>query len=295
MAAPRNRIKRFLESALARSEELEVVLFIVNVAGRKTEIWASDKRWTVDDAAAQIIESAQGTADGQSGVSRFTLQAFGPDAGREKALATMSFACQAEDASSEDTPLSEPADRDGLLSQLMRHNENLHRQSSGTWGLMFQYMTRIIERQSEQLEKLQTEKMQSAEAMESLLSKKHQREMEMKQIEADQKRKDEFFTKIMTLLPVAVNKLAGRELMHQKDTMLEIVSQEFVGSLTGQKLDAILQSGLFDKHQLTLLTSMLEQVSKRMVTAEEKKESTEKADQSMFAGLGKLITTGVSR
>ena len=97
MAAPRNRIKRFLESALARSEELEVVLFIVNVAGRKTEIWASDKRWTVDDAAAQIIESAQGTADGQSGVSRFTLQVFGPGTKRERAIATMSFACANDD------------------------------------------------------------------------------------------------------------------------------------------------------------------------------------------------------
>lgn len=292
MAAPRNKIKRFLESALARSEELEIVLFIVNVAGRKTEVWASDKRWVVDDAAAQIIESAQGTADGQSGVSRFTLQAFGPDHGREKALATMSFACQAEDAGSEDSPLSEPADRDGLLSQLMRHNENLHRQSSGTWGLMFQYMTRIIERQSEQLEKLQTQKMESAEAMEMLLSKKHQREMDMKQLEAGEKRKEEFFGKIMTLLPVAVNKLAGKELLHQKDTMLEVVSQEFVSSLTDDKMQAIMHSGLLDKNQLTLLISMLEQVSKRMVTAQEKKETAVKADQGIFAGLGRLITTG---
>jgi hypothetical protein len=293
MSAPTKKIKRFLESALARSEDLEIVLYTVNVAGRKAEVWNSDKRWVVDDAAAQIVESAQGTADGQQGVTRFTLQAFGPEYGRSKALATMSFACQSEDAGEGDTPLSEPADRDGLLSQLMRHNENLHRQSSGTWGLMFQYMTRIIERQSEQLEKLQTEKTQSAEMMETLISKKHQREMETKQLEAEQKRKDEFFQKIMTLLPVAVNKLAGKELIHQKDSMLEVVSQEFVNSLSGNKLDAILQSGLFDKHQLTLLVTMLEQVSKRMVTPEEKQDSSKLAANSVFSGLGKLITTGV--
>jgi hypothetical protein len=171
----------------------------------------------------------------------------------------------------------------------MRHNENIHRQSSGTWGLMFQYMTRIIERQSEQLEGLQTEKARASEMMETLMSKKHQREMEMKQLEAEQSRKDQIFQKISTLLPVAINKLAGKELVRQNDSMLEIVSTEFVNTLTSTKLDALLQSGLFDKNQLTLVITMLEQVSKRMVTVDEKKDSSKLAADTVFSGLGKMI------
>lgn len=283
MSAPINKIKRFLEGILDRSAESNVVLSLVNVAGKKSEIWTSDKRWTVDDSASQIVESAKGVADGQHGVSKFSLQGFSPEGGL---LSTISFAVAAEEMGGDDNALSEPANQDGLLAQLMRHTETLHRQSAGTYGVMFGHLTRIIDRQSEQIEKLTTEKANTAENVEALISRKHERDLETKQVEVQMARRGEIFDKIMTLLPVAVNKLTGKELVRQNDTLFEITTSEFLQSMSSQKLDALVTSGILDKNQITLFITMLEQLSKRMITTEEKKEGSKAAKDAIFSGLG---------
>jgi hypothetical protein len=131
--------------------------------------------------------------------------------------------------------------------------------------------------------------MNAAETMEALISKKHQRDLETKQIESEIKRKDEIFGKIITLLPVAINKLAGKEIVRQNDTAFEITSSEFLKTITGDRMDQIMQSGLFDKNQLTLLITMLEQLSKRMITAEEKSKQGGEAGKAVFGSLGQAI------
>jgi uncharacterized protein (DUF1778 family) len=295
MAAPVKKIRRFLEASLSRVENCDIILYKILVNGRKEQQWNSEKRWAanLDDTVTSIADTAQGMADAGQGVTKFMLQAIDPEADM-RVIASTGFALAAEDSGGEEEALSEPATMQGLLALLMRHNSELHRQSSGTWGVMFQYMTRIIERQSEQLERLQTQKDQSAETMEALISKKHQRDMESKQIEAEIKRKDEMFGKIMMLLPVAVNKIAGKEIVRQRDTLLEITSAEFLSTITGDKIEALIQQGIFDKHQMSLLMTMLEEVNKRMVTSQEKQENAETANQSVFGSIAKTITSLVT-
>jgi hypothetical protein len=176
----------------------------------------------------------------------------------------------------------------GLVAQLMRHNSDLHRQSTGTWGMMFSYLTNIIDKQAGQIDRLGNEKMQNAAAVEELVSKKHERDMEMDERKAKQKRMDDMLGKVSSLLPVVVNKLAGKELVRQNDTLLELTSTEFVGSLKPSQLDALLQSGALDKHQLTLITTMLEQANKRMIAADERAAGSETAQKAATNGLGTL-------
>jgi hypothetical protein len=288
------RIAKFLEQIIARSEDSKLLLFHVNVSGRRTVVWRQDKWHSADEEASIIYEECRNNATGAGQTQRYQLAAFDPsDIEKREALGTISLAVAPDMSGSDDSGSSEPPSNEGLMAMLMRHNSDMHRQSMGTFGILMQYLTGMVEKLQTQNERLVTERMGQAEAMEMLMSRKHDRDMEQKQLEADMKRKDEMFSKIMALAPVALNKLAGKELVRQNDSTLEIVASEFIGTLSGPKLDALVASGMFEKHQLALLVTMLEQVSKRMVTTEEKKKAGEGAQKAVTGGLlDKLIQVG---
>lgn len=290
MPAPVKKIRRFLENAIQMVDDVDLVLYSVNVAGRKAPVWKSTRKWTIDDAVPLLAEVSQEAANGNGGpATRFALLAFdSTDEDRTTAILTMSWALSPTDAGEDDGALSEPATNEGLLMQLMRHNNDLHRQSTGTWGMMFSYLTNIIDKQAGQLDRMSNEKMQNAAAVEELVSKKHERDLEMEERRAKQKRMDDVMGKVSSLLPVAINKLAGKELVRQNDTLLELTSTEFVGSLKTGQLDAMLQTGVLDKHQLTLISTMLEQANKRLIAAEDRAEGSDKAQKAATNGLGTL-------
>lgn len=290
MSAPIKKIQTWLEALASRPDVVdpEIVLYTTNGV-KKSPIWNSDKRWRIEDTVQQILDSAEGAANGVPGISRFLLQAYHPESRRTDPIATTGFALSPRDDSGSEV-LSETPDMQGLLAQLMRHNETMHRQSSGTFGLMFQHLTKINEQLSEKLTRLESERAQQTEAMEALLTQKHERDIEMKQVEEGERRKSEMFGKIMQLLPVAVNKLAGKELIRQKDTTLELLASELTNSITPEKLDLLMQSGAFDRHQVALILSMIEQVSQRMVTPEQKQEEQKGAADAIFSTIGALAS-----
>lgn len=292
------RIAKFLEAIMARDEEASLVLFHVNVSGRRTTVWRENKWHSASDTATTIYEECRNNATGSGQTQRYQLMAFdAADIERHEALSSLSLAVAPDMASAgDDNASSEPASNDGLLAMLMRHNSDLHRQSSGTFGILFQYLTGMVEKLQGQNERLTSERMGQAEAMESLMSRKHERDMQTKQLESEMKRKDDMFAKIMSLAPVAINKLAGRELVHQKDSTLELVATEFMSTLSGPKLDAIMASGMFEKNQLALLLTMLEQVSKRMISSDKKEEGKEASQKAVTGGLlDSLIQVGMNR
>ena len=289
MPAPVKKIRRFLENCLQIEDEVDLTLYSVNVAGRKSPVWKSSRKWTIDDVVPLLAECSQEAANGNGSTTRFALLAYAcHDEERAAGILNMSWALSPSNAGDEDDAYSEPATDQGLLAQLMRHNSDLHRQSTGTWGMMFSYLTNIIDKQSRQIDDMSTQKMQNAAAVEELVSKKHERDLEMEDRKAKQKRTDELMGKVTSLLPVMVNKLAGKELVRQNDTLLEMTSTEFVGSLKPSQLDALLEAGVLDKHQLILISTMLEQANKRMIAAEDRADGSEKAQKAATNGLGTL-------
>jgi len=287
MPAPVKKLRRFLESCLELEDDVDLVLYSINVAGRKAPVWKSSRKWTIDDAVPLIAECSQEAANGFGNTTRFALLAFrSGDEDRSTSILNMSWALAPSASGGDDDAMSEPATDQGLLAQLMRHNSDLHRQSTGTWGMMFSYLTNIIDKQATQIDRLGNEKMSNAAAVEELVSKKHERDMDMEDRKAKQKRLDDMFGKVATLLPVVVNKIAGKELVRQNDTLLELTSTEFVGSLKPSQLDALLQTGALDKHQLALISTMLEQANKRMISAEERATASDQAQKAATNGMG---------
>lgn len=293
MAAPVKKIRTFIESAMAIHDEIDLVLYQVSVSGRPHTIWKSHKRWTIDETVPIIADQAQQTANGNGSFTRFCLRAYEvEDTDRSNPALTSTFGLNPSESSEDESTLSEPATNEGLLAMLMRHNSDLHRQSSGTWGMMFQYLTGIVHTQQDQIERLTKERMNNAATMEELVSKKHERDMEMADREAGNKRKEEMWKNVLALLPVAVNKLSGKELIRQKETEFEMTSAAFIDTIKPKQLDALLEAGIIDKHQLTLLATMLEQATKRMMTVDEKKDATEKAERIATGNMGPLSVLG---
>jgi hypothetical protein len=136
-------------------------------------------------------------------------------------------------------------------------------------GATTHHLAQTVQRQSEQIESLVAARTMDAEAREELLSRKHDREIEMHRIEGKAKRDEQIFSSVMSYLPVAINHLAGKELVRQKDTELELVAMELATQFTMPQLDRLRDSGFLNPQQLVLMATMLEKVTRRMNTMEQ--------------------------
>jgi len=283
------KIQNFIAQLAQREEESVIGLYHVNVAGKRTPVWFNDK-WTITtdtaELAATIYEEGRNNAGALGGLQRYLVAAFRKDdTERQDPLSTVGFMAQPDMAGEGDSALSEPATPDGLLAQLMRHNQEMFRMHNGMMGALTTHLAQTIDRLSSQNEKLVTEKMTAIITMEDLMSKKHERDITMKREEQKSLRSNDMYERVMQLLPIAVNKLAGKEIMRQKDTMLEAVAVQFMQTMTPTQLDTIAQSGMFNQQQLLLISTLLEQVSKRMVTADEMQKSNADAKEAVTNNL----------
>lgn len=128
MPAPIMKIRRFLEGCPELEENVELVLYSVNVAGRRVPVWKSHGKWTIDDIAPIIAQSSQEAANSLGATSRFALLAFAAnDEDRSTAIMNMSWAVS-PDMKEEELPEEEPSERasdSDLIAQLTRHNIEL--------------------------------------------------------------------------------------------------------------------------------------------------------------------------
>lgn len=259
--------------------KLELILHHLSANYRKSAIW-SDDAWagTVDETASTIYEQAREHTASLGNVQRFVCNAYdrSEDSPTERDVPFHSVAFKIEPqnlANDSDSVSSEPATSEGLLGQLMRHNNELHRQSTHAMGTLTYHLARTVEKQSDQIEKLMADRIGTIEVMEELMSRKHDREISTQQTQAKISRDKELFEKIMQLGPVILNKLAGKEIVRQKDTILESVVVQFMDTIKPEHLDRIADSGVLDRQQMILFSTILEQVTKRMVALDERAKS----------------------
>jgi len=130
---------------------------------------------------------------------------------------------------------SEPATKTGLLSQLMRHNEANARTSALALGTILNTLRTTNQRQADTIEKLLTDRQANFETMEKLRSEETERSLLMKREEASEKFKTDMMEKFTLLLPVVVNKIAGKNLLPGK-TGTETVIQGLFESIDQEQL-----------------------------------------------------------
>ncbi len=271
------RVARFIET-LSGSDASMIVVYHLTSTMRLTQVAHYEIEGNAIDLTSVIWEQAVNYAAGLPGTQTLVLKAFEKgDIEKESPLASVSFRVSVADKSGGEEAVTESPTESGLLSMSMRFTDSMFRNFNMMVGATVFHLTRTVEKQSEQIEALLAQRTADAETREDLASQKHIRDVELKRIEAKVKRDEEMFSRVMSYLPVAINHLAGKELIRQRDTELELVAMELATQINMPQLDKLRDSGLLTPNQLVLFATMLEKVTKRLVTDEQKKKESAEA------------------
>lgn len=147
---------------------------------------------------------------------------------------------------------SEPPTKTGIITQMMRHTEAATRVALMATGQIMSALKNTNARQAEMIEKLVGEKMSNLETMEKLRSEEMERKIILQRAESDERRKSEIFEKLTMLLPVAVNRISGKNLLPEKASGTELVIKGLIESITPEQLEK-LQTVLRPEQLVTLL------------------------------------------
>jgi hypothetical protein len=286
-------ITTFLERSLTLASKLLFVIDHMDSFGRPSHIHTST--WDgnnppLEEFRNQLWDAAYAHSSAIGGTQRFALKAFDLEDGKPQVgdapinNATISV----EGIPTGDGEPSEPANQVGLLAQLMRHNQEMMRLTIAATGALTSHLARTVETLSAKNEILMNERVHTIEVMEELYSRKDEREMEKQKVAAEIENKKLMWGKIMELAPIAINKLAGQELVRQRHSNLESTVMTFIETINPQKLDTIAKSGIFSERQMVLFGTILEQVMKTMITPEQKAEISATADRATVGDLGDI-------
>jgi hypothetical protein len=290
-----NTIKDFLQQCLERTTLMEIVLLHLDVATRPSPIFI--EKWDgtsppIEEFSTRVWEQARDHCSVMGGAQRF--RAVATDIQKDKdqiaegPFLGKSFTVEAGFKIAREDEVSEPPNMTGMLAQFMRHNQEMTRLVTASTGALTSHLARTVERLTAHNEILMNEKVHTLQVMEELYSQKDAREMEKQKVAAEIENRKMMWSKIMELAPIAINKLAGQELVRQRHSNLESTVMTFIETINPQKLDVIAKSGIFSERQMVLFGTILEQVMKTMVTPDQKAEIEKSADRASVGDLGDI-------
>lgn len=243
----------------------------------------------IDMICTQIETSCLADAEGTKEFQRYAVMAYTvPEGEGEKAKARsfgrcmLSFTSFSEDEFADDSSASsEPATKNGLLSQLMRHNESMHKMTIASMGHVISTQTRMLQQAQEHIEKIGHKDLETFELIENLMSQKHNRELESMKAVSNQESKEKIANQIVTLIPNIVNRLGGKKLLPERTTPIEQMLSNLLKGMTPDQLGA-LQNVLRPDQQIAVFEFM----AKMKETEEKEQESKSKLTVVGSSGAG---------
>ena len=213
-------------------------------------------------------------ADGIGGVQSYQVQAFFEKL--EGAKSRYTFRIEADD--DEEEYKSEPPTQAGLTAQLMRHNEAQARTMTMTTGQVMASLSRQNTRLLEMAEKVFEDKLKLIEAMEDLSTKKHERDIELRDQAFKQTMVEDGYKKLVMLAPILVNKFMGKKLLPEQAGTMEIMMARLMESIGPEQGEAL--SKILTPDQMAILMEIATKYQKSPASGdkqEEKKEPVEGA------------------
>lgn len=211
----------------------------------------------IDRMADDIDNSTQDEADQLDGVQQYIIYVFRANTG-EKPTARFPLR-QTSTAGEEDqdnpTGQSEPASVTGILAQQMRHNEALVRTSVGGWRDVIQVLQKMNARLADQNEFLQTRLSEQRVVVDDAESKKADRDAEIAERKARERRMDTAFETFMPLIPAAVNMISGRKLLPEKTTPERMMVLKFMETVTPEQFQQM--RTVLEPEQYGIVATML--------------------------------------
>lgn len=217
----------------------------------------------VEGLTTQILNIAEDHAEtyGQPGSYRFDVRTQQHMGRRLK----VSFCVLVE--GEEQGSVSDPPNQTGLTAQLMRHLEMKEKLQMAMVQTTIGTMSRMVNDFSEENRQLRQDRIRTQNEVEEARNRQNERDLEATVLLAADKRKDEAFSKIMALLPIAANRLLG-DGDSGGPTPLAILANELANSLDQEQFLKIM--GALKENQQLLLGEMI-QTAKKAMAAEEKK------------------------
>jgi len=190
---------------------------------------------------ADVVEDANQYAEGIGATQSFALAAYFED-DPESAVARYAFRINVTPMEEEGDVSSEPANLEGITKQLMRHLEAKERMQIASFGTVLSALQNQNKQLNDLCARLMEERVEQAEAFESLISGKHARDLELQEQETGAKLKERILDNLMALAPAMANKLLGRKILPETTdvTLMQVV--KLVEALTPQDLDNVVNS-----------------------------------------------------
>lgn len=193
----------------------------------------------LDDVVMQVESQAQSDAEGLGGVQQYAVYAH--YAKQKQPGSRFVFRLEGSDMDIYAEGMeSEPATGRGHLSQMMRHNEQFARIAVIGANQTINSLLRQNSRQSDQIEKLIDQKFETFEMMEKLKSREKERELMEMDYQLGEERKQAMFDKVNLLIPVVVNRIAGRKILAESISATEELFKTWCETLTAIQIQEMM-------------------------------------------------------
>lgn len=212
---------------------------------------------TPDQLAFKMWEAACSDANGLTGVNNYAFIVFrSEDPSNYTARFVWRFVSEDEVEEEKNDGLTEPATKQGLLSQLMRHNEAMMRgMTVGT-----QQIITSLQRQNEALartvELATKNQVDQVQAVQELYDRKQERDLERIREESAYALKQELWGDVKPLLPVILKRLTGAKMLGsgKKDEALKTI----LGSFKVEQFEKLQE--ILNPQQLAMLSELMMEV-----------------------------------
>lgn len=222
----------------------------------------------IEEICSEVIQASVLDAEALGGLQKYFITATFENLGDP--INRYAFRINGSGAEDNvDTYDSEPANQKGLMSQLMRHSEASHRISVASTGHVITMQNKIISRQAEQLEAMQSKHIELIETLEELKSERHSRDLDAAESMRKQEAYRDITQKILLLLPIVANKFTGQKLLPEKTTSGEQMMKSFMDSIKPDQFEKV--RDLLSPEQQMILFQMYENMRK---FDEDNKQST---------------------
>jgi len=217
------RFARIVCRQLVRGNRRGEEVLTVEVPAKAGEDWC-------DTAALDIHGKLATEAATLGGLQKYALYAY-HSGDNEAHTSRFVIRLQNDEDDDGDGLNSENPDKQGLVSQAMRHAEVYAKTMSGmVMSLMGSYQA-TISRQNSMIEKLLEEKMSGMETMQEMIEAKDERDVKMIQARAKAKGIEDLVGRLGVLLPAVANKVTGKPIFPVEDTSLMMMTRALITSI----------------------------------------------------------------
>jgi hypothetical protein len=204
----------------------------------------------VDPLLHKIADAAQGDADNlNQGLQTYAIFAYYP--GDQGYVPRKFFRVSPSDVEVQrDLAPSEPPTEKGLVSQTQRHLEAVLRTTSITQAQLFQTMQHELRRMAELNEKYAGQQIEFMVVVQDMIDNAHGRRLQERGEEAKLALQESALAKLEALVPVIINRIAGKQVIPEQDRSLMLMAALLEGMSESQQL--AFYGNLSDAQRITL-------------------------------------------